>query len=268
MSNIKLVVADIDLTLTTSDRRFTDKTRDVINKLHEKGILFGIASGRPLDAIESRAKKWNLKYPLDLMIGLNGAELHDGITGKESTYFNLKREWMKEILEFMEPYADNAFKYYHGKLMFTHDDPVTMMHNNYEKEVILLDDPSKLYDEEAPILLFRMSEENVIKCEQEIAKQNFEEYQGFKTQTTLIEFSDKRISKGFGLQKFCEIHNLDLNEVATFGDTSNDNGMIEIAGMGVCMANGSDDTKAIANFITKYSSDEDGFARFVEEHIL
>lgn len=268
MSNIKLVVADIDLTLTTSDRRFTDRTREVIKKLHEKGILFGIASGRPLDAISSRCEKWNLDYPVDLMIGLNGAELYDGITKEESTYFNLKKEWMKEILDFMEPYADNSFKYYHGKLMFTHEDPVTMMHNNNEKEVILVKDKSELYDEVAPILLFRMSEENVIECEKEIAKQNFTEYQGFKTQTTLIEFSDKRISKGFGLQKFCEIHNIDLNEVATFGDTTNDNGMISIAGMGVCMINGSDDTKAIAKYITDYSSDEDGFADFVEKHIL
>ena len=34
------------------------------------------------------------------------------------------------------------------------------------------------------------------------------------------------------------------------------------------MINGSDDTKAIADDITAYSNDEDGFARYMEEHFL
>lgn len=268
MNKIKLVVADIDLTLITSDRRFTDYTREVVTKLHEQDILFGIASGRPLDSIEYRCKNWKLPFPVDLMIGLNGAQLYDGLTSETYTYFNLKKEWMKEIIEFMKPYSDNMFKHYKGKLMFTNPDPVSVYHNNGEKEIILVDDPSKLYEEEAPILLFRMSEDNVKKVEKLIEQQHFKDYQGFKTQSTLIEFSDKRISKGYALQKYCEMHNIDLENVAAFGDTTNDNGMIELAGMGVCMCNGSDDTKAIANYITDYSSDEDGLARFVEKHIL
>ena len=267
MSGIKLVVADIDLTLTTSDRRFTEKTKEVIARLHEKGILFGIASGRPVDAISLREKEWNLKYPVDLMIGLNGAELYDVANEKMYNYFNLKREWMKEIIDFMEPYSDNMFKYYGKRMMCTNIDPVTEIHNRGEREMFVVD-KAELYKEEAPILLFRMSEANVIACEKEIEKKNFVDYQGFKTQTTLIEFSDKRISKGFALSEFCKMNNIDLKDVATFGDTTNDNGMIEIAGMGVCMCNGSDDTKTLENYITEYTSDEDGFARFVEKYIL
>lgn len=49
-----------------------------------------------------------------------------------------------------------------------------------------------------------------------------------------------------------------------FGDTTNDHTMLELSGVGVCLKNGSDDTKAIADIITDYPCDEDGWARFME----
>ena len=56
--------------------------------------------------------------------------------------------------------------------------------------------------------------------------------------------------------------------LAGFGDTSNDNEMISVAGLGVCLLNGSDDTKALANDITDLTCEEEGFADYVEKHIL
>ena len=53
--------------------------------------------------------------------------------------------------------------------------------------------------------------------------------------------------------------------MVAFGDTTNDNDMLQYSGLGVCMSNGSDDTKAIADDITKCSNDEDGFAQYMEE---
>ena len=44
--------------------------------------------------------------------------------------------------------------------------------------------------------------------------------------------------------------------------------MIQGAGLGVCMLNGTDDTKALADAISEYEAKDDGFARYVYEHIL
>ena len=63
-------------------------------------------------------------------------------------------------------------------------------------------------------------------------------------------------------------HELEMKDVAAFGDTSNDNEMIEGAGLGVCMINGTDDTKALADMISEYPAKDDGFSRFVYQHIL
>ena len=44
-----------------------------------------------------------------------------------------------------------------------------------------------------------------------------------------MEFADRRVSKGFALQKLCEMNNIALEDVAAFGDTTNDNDMISIS---------------------------------------
>ena len=53
-----------------------------------------------------------------------------------------------------------------------------------------------------------------------------------------------------------ELHHIDLADVWVFGDTSNDNEMIRMAGLGICMENGSEDTKQIADMITEKPCDE------------
>ena len=68
--------------------------------------------------------------------------------------------------------------------------------------------------------------------------------------------------------RFLEIHGIKNESVASFGDTSNDNEMLKISGLGVCLANGSDDTKRIADVITEYDNNHDGLARYIKENLL
>ena len=48
----------------------------------------------------------------------------------------------------------------------------------------------------------------------------------------------------------------------------NDIAMIREAGWGVCMANGCDEAKAVADAVTKYGVLEDGMGRYLEAHVL
>ena len=69
-------------------------------------------------------------------------------------------------------------------------------------------------------------------------------------------------------QKICDIIDSKKEEIMAFGDTTNDNAMIETAAWGVCLKNGSDDTKAIADDITRFDCKQDGFADYIEEHLF
>ncbi|MBQ8597880.1 MAG: HAD hydrolase family protein, partial [Lachnospiraceae bacterium] len=67
--------------------------------------------------------------------------------------------------------------------------------------------------------------------------------------------------KGASVKKLCEI--LDINPYFSVaaGDAQNDLSMIEAAGMGIAMKNGSEDVKMAATMITDYDNNEDGLAK-------
>lgn len=269
MENIQLVICYIDSTLVTTDRRLTWKTKEVIDRLHAHGVLFGIASGRPLDELKRNAKKWGFSYPFDILIGMNGSELWDEKRQEEFGYYKLKPEWIKEIIELMEPFDANYFIYHDGYLLCRRNDAM-MQHSakSSDKEIVVMDTPEQLYQKENAKIMFRVTEEVMPSIERYVAQHPSPFYKGFKTQSTLMEFADHRVSKAFALKKYCEMNQLSFASVVAFGDTSNDNDMLACSGLGVCMCNGSADTKAIADDITKKSNDEEGFAWYMEEHFL
>lgn len=84
----------------------------------------------------------------------------------------------------------------------------------------------------------------------------------------MFEFCNAKASKGALLLKFCQDHHIDTESVWAFGDMTNDISMLQAAGVGVCMLNGSEDTKAAADLITEKSVEDEGWADFVEKHIL
>ena len=56
----KLLVLDIDGTVTNSKKEVTEKTKNAILDLQKRGIPVAIASGRAPQGIYSVAKHWNL----------------------------------------------------------------------------------------------------------------------------------------------------------------------------------------------------------------
>ena len=79
-----------------------------------------------------------------------------------------------------------------------------------------------------------------------------------------IELNNKGANKGDGLKGLCRIIGLDMSEVMAFGDGGNDLEMIAEAGYGIAMANGEQEVKQKAKFVT-LSNDEDGVAYAIEK---
>lgn len=74
-------------------------------------------------------------------------------------------------------------------------------------------------------------------------------------------------NKGTGVKALADYLGIDASEVICMGDAGNDHHMIEYAGLGIAMENASEDTKAIANYITD-TNDNSGVAQVIEKFIL
>ena len=78
--DVRLVIADIDGTLMSDDKKMGPLTKEMLQKLHDDGVLLGIASGRPCgDHLSSRASGWGFDFQFDILIGMNGGHLWDTI---------------------------------------------------------------------------------------------------------------------------------------------------------------------------------------------
>ena len=77
----------------------------------------------------------------------------------------------------------------------------------------------------------------------------------------------KGVSKGESLKEIAKYYDIAMEDVIAFGDEDNDLSMIEAAGVGVVMANGSKAMLRAADYVT-LSNDEDGIADYLEKFVL
>lgn len=265
----KLVVCDIDNTLIVKHQTLTARAKAVIDQIRKQGVYFGIASGRSMVEVNRMIHTWGFE-DLDLLIGLNGSVLWDGITKQQQEYFIMKKETIKKVITLMSQFpTTNILMYRDNQLLCTEDDEMVHLSVASSKmEVVKVKSVAEFYEEDRAKIMFRVEEETMPEIEAYFAQHQSEEYRAFKTQSTLVEFSDSRVSKAYTLKKFCETHRIAMEEVIAFGDTSNDNDLLLASGWGVCMLNGSEDTKAIADEITEKTCEDDGWAAYMEEHFL
>lgn len=266
MKELKLVVCDIDSTLIVKHEKLTPTAKKIIDELREKGILFGVASGRSIEELKRTVKRWGFD-DLDLIIAMNGSILWDGIHKKEYNYYVLKKEWIKEIIELMSKFPSNPILYRKNDMLCKEVDDIARQSAKCAEMQLVIADEAEMCKEDNAKIMFRVKEEDMETIEKYISKHNSPYYTAFKTQANLLEFADKHTSKAYALKKYCEMHGIELEDVMACGDTSNDNDMIEVSGIGVCMLNGSDDTKALADIITEKTCDDDGWADFMRKWI-
>ena len=100
-----------------------------------------------------------------------------------------------------------------------------------------------------------------------VPKEVYEKYTVVRSTPYFLEFLNKEVNKGTGVKLLADHLGVKQEEVMTFGDAENDLDMIVYAGMGVAMANGFEEVKEAANYITD-SNEEDGVAKAIEKFVL
>lgn len=264
---IKLVLCDLDGTLLTNEKTVTEKTRKAIRKLKNQGIRFGIATGRAYEGIKQRIVEWGIEEEVDVLIAMNGAQIYDMKEKQLHTYFKMKKEWIKEIIErFWELDINPCF--YDNQCLYCRKDNEYAQKSALNNKLQVVEvEPEKFWENDRIKLLFLVEEGKMPGIEAFNAAHPSEYYRGFKSQSFLFEFVDTRVSKSYGIDQYCKMYGFTLNETCAFGDMSNDVEMLKDCGVGVCMANGSEDAKAASDVIT-LSNEEDGVAYYIENYIL
>lgn len=266
---VTMIAADLDGTLLDSHKQVSAETRKVLRELKNRGILFGIASGRPVESGQILVHDWGLENDISFLIGMNGGALYDMRTKAKHKYYPLSGDKILEIMEHFKD-MDVIFQCMLGNDRFvSKSTEKTRAHAKlfceHEHEVDLQE---FLPGREIDKLILFLDPELMPAVRQRATTFSDPAYTSMQTADNLYEYMDPRINKGFGIEKACKHYGITPDHVVAFGDAENDEAMIETVGLGVAMANASDELKKIADVVLKETNDQDGLAHFVENVVL
>ncbi len=265
----KLLVLDLDGTLTDSRKNITEHTLNTLLEAQERGLKIVLASGRPTYGVAPLADKLQLQKYEGYILSYNGGEIIDWKTG-EIMYKNLLDP---EVIPYLYQCAvDNGFAIvtYDGEFVVTEspEDPYVL------KEALLNVMKIKKVDNFLAAVQHPLAKclivgepERLAVLEKRMYDHLHDRMGVFRSEPYFLELVPKGIDKAQSLSVLLQKMGLKSDEIIAVGDGFNDLSMIKYAGLGVAMANAQPVVRENADFITR-SNDEDGVAYVVEKFIL
>lgn len=265
----KLLVLDLDGTLTNSKKEITPYTREMLIKAQEKGVRVVLASGRPTYGIVPLAEELQLAQYGGYILSYNGGTIINWETKEEIHSSTLD-------MNMIAPAYDMASR--HGMQILSYIDQDIITEGPEDKyvqyEAFLTKMPVRKVDsfcetinQPVPKCLIVGDAEELVLLEKKMQDKYGDYMNIYRSEAFFLELNPLSIDKANSLKKLLAHLNLTKEEMIACGDGFNDLSMVDLAGLGVAMENAKQEVKDVANYITR-SNEEDGVAHVVEKFIL
>ena len=262
-------MADVDGTLLCNKGYVTPKTVEAIQKARSKGILFGLSTGRDTTSCRNLLGKWNIAGLVDVIVGMGGGEIDDLALDIQKSSYPLDGGLIQQIIRHYEDMDVNFCVPKDGVLFGYRKDKYIRMLSEADRLPYKVVDFKELLQSPQGKLIIICSPDYMPRVVERSKTFSNSSYKCacLKTASVLFEYMDPRVSKTNGLSEVMKMHGWTLENLLVFGDADNDEDMVENAGIGVAMENGSEKTKSAADYITS-DNDHDGIALFLETHSI
>lgn len=267
--NYKLLVLDLDGTLTNSQKKITRHTQNVLIKAQQQGIKIILASGRPTYGIVPLANELRLDRFGGYILSYNGGEIINWQT-KELLYKSLLPDTVLPYLYNCAKENDFAIVTYQDEYILTeHPDDMYVHKEAFLNKMQIRRADNFLEAVNFPIIkcLIVGESDRLSKLEVKMQKHLDGIISVYRSEPFFLELVPPGIDKAQSLAFLLDKTGIKPEEMIACGDGFNDLSMIKFAGLGVAMANAQDIVKESADFIT-LSNEEDGVAKVVENFIL
>ncbi|MBD5479877.1 MAG: HAD family phosphatase [Lachnospiraceae bacterium] len=267
--NQKILVLDIDGTLTNSNKVITPETKKSLMMMQENGHIIILASGRPSPGMMKYAKELALEKYGGYLLSFNGARIINCRTGDIIYQQTLPRFILPKIYHFAEENGCGLITYCGDYVVSGTgiDEYIELEARINGMPVREVEDFLHFIDFDVNKCLMTAPPEKAEKLTA-VLQEKFEGVLSiYRSEPFFIEIMPKNIDKAFSLNRMLEITGLKKENVICCGDGYNDVTMVEYAGIGVAMANAREEVKAVADYITK-SNDEDGLVEVIDKFIL
>lgn len=263
----KLLVLDLDGTLTNSKKQITPFTKQTLIQVQEQGIQLVLASGRPTYGITPLAKKLEMKRFGGYIISFNGGKIID-YTHNEVLFEQTLDPAIVPTLYKRAYEAGLTILSYNGKYILTeYAEDKYVQYESFLTKMKIKETDNFLRDLQQPAdkCLIVGEPEDLVPLEEKLRQEVGRFINVYRSEAFYLELVPKDIDKAASLHRLSERIAVSPEEIIAMGDGYNDVSMIQYAGLGVAMANAQPPVKANANLVTEQTNDEDGVAWFIKK---
>ncbi len=268
----RVLALDLDGTTLTSDHQIIPAVREAIQQLKSQ-IMVLLVTGRHHTAARPYYHELGLETPI---ISCNGTYVYDYQTNSVLAENAIPHDIGMQFLKLAKAHELNLVVYVTDRMSLSASKPIAYMSvlerwaeqcpEAVRPQIVRVES----FEEELANsqYIWKFVAEGDIEKINQFAQLDWiqEHFTGEQSWHNRIDFSRKGNTKGARLKEFLAQHNINTDEVIAIGDNHNDISMIQMAGLGVAMANAEDAVKAIADRVTKESNNGQGILDILQEY--
>lgn len=265
----KVLVLDLDGTLTNSKKELTDRTKEVLLKAQDQGVKVVLASGRPTHGIVDLAEELKLPEYGGFILSFNGGDIINCATNQSIFQKTIPEDLISSLVNMAKKHKVDILSYEGDNIITNNPDNIYTQKEGFinKMDIVQVDDLSTHINFPVNKMMMLADGDYLAQVEKIVQEETKDLLSVYRSEVFFLEIMPMNIDKAQSLAKLLEYLELTPKDMMACGDGFNDLSMIEYAGLGVAMANAQPVVKEAADIIT-LSNDEDGVAVAVEQYIL
>ncbi|MET4386308.1 Cof subfamily protein (haloacid dehalogenase superfamily) [Bradyrhizobium sp. F1.4.3] len=261
MTQISLVVSDVDGTLLTKDKTLTDRARSAVHRLHRAGIGFTITSSRPAIGMRFLVEPLAIWLPVG---PFNGSSIVDPEMNPVEQHL-IPASAAERCLQILREFGADIWLFTYDKWLIDNPNGKYVAHEQHtiRSAPTIVTDFSPYLASACKIVGASADAAGLERCEKAMQEALGTQATAVRSQTYYLDITPPGFNKGTFVEAMAKRLGIATDAVATIGDMQNDLSMFRVSGVSIAMGNATDSVKEQATHVTA-TNEQDGFAEAME----
>lgn len=268
----KLIACDLDETLLDARHRVPRRNVEAVRAARERGVRFVPATGRGYPSVRYELEALGLADEEgEYVISLNGAAITENRGSRMLRFEGISFELASELFR-------RSFDYDVCVHVYTPDGVYASRMADEERRylgrklegIVEFDgrDLEFLRGRDIAKVLFSKPDYGYLGRVAAELGDLADEADVSYSSGRYLEFNRRGVNKGAGLARLAGMLGIDLAETIAIGDNWNDVPMLDVAGVGACVANAVEGVRARCDYVADADSASGGVAEVIERFVL
>ncbi|MBQ6735654.1 MAG: HAD family phosphatase [Lachnospiraceae bacterium] len=270
---MKLLFTDLDGTFLTDDKQVCQENRKAMARMTEAGHKIVFTSGRSIDSVMALIERLSLNVGGSYIIGFNGAQIADAVTGERLVRKGLPFDLTAELFAAAHAAGIHPQAYDDVQVVAERDTPALQRYCSVigMDSVVVPDAAAYLREagkESSKLLMIDYEDhEKLERFRLQMTERCGDVIDTFYSNPAFCEVVCKGVNKGYAVRELCRILNVPPEDTVSAGDEGNDIPMLRAAHTGCAVANATAEVKAAADYVTQADNNAGAVAEIIERYI-